>query len=288
MSRPLQVEPLEDRTAPAVTRLIVDFNLDAGQRPVGFGFNHRTFADAFSNANSLGIAPRFLDFNRDGILDVADVRLAAEAILNRVREYFLPFAHQRVSVEGADLEGNTNAGRRLLRRGVASPNLQVFVIYLGGSLPDLRVFGRAPQAAIGANFEGFGQVYSDAVTEVFLALGRGEGSPQRWAEIVASSVAHEFGHLLGLGHPVDLSQDQDSVMNSNRPRIGREDAFINRPYLAFLFAPTGRARVVVAAQNPFLELLRSFRGQRHERLLNVQQEYHDLLFASGRVLDGIG
>jgi hypothetical protein len=273
------LEPLEERAVPAVlTRLVVDFTPDPAAPAQALGFTPRNFSEAFGPTNSLNVVPRFLDFDRDGSLTPADVRLAADAILARLRDYFAPFAGRRVAVEGVDLEANTNAGLALQRRGRRSPREQVFVLFMGGAEFNPRVLGRSPQAAVGFNYEGFGRVFFDSVVELFLT-GNPSGSPERFASFAASVAAHEFGHMLGLGHPVFTEQDRDSVMNSNRARFGVGDGFINRGYLAVLFRTRPGQRRLVGTQNPFQELLRSFRGQPDQASTDL--EARDLLFSEG-------
>lgn len=277
-----RVELLEDRTVPArmFNRLVIDFTPDTGTAPLGQGFVARNFHEAFGPSNSRGVAPRFLDFDRDGVLTANDVRLGADAILARLREYFAPFAGQRVVVEAVDLESNTNAGRLLTRRGVRLPREQVFVLYLGGSESNPRILGRSPQAAVGYNFEGYGRVFFDTMVELFL-VGNPSASPERFAAFAASVCAHEFGHQLGLGHPAIPSEDRDSVMNSNRIRFGVGDAFVNRSYLATLYERTTRSRRVIRLQNPYQELVRSFRGQPNQNTATLQErDSRDLLFAN--------
>jgi hypothetical protein len=266
MPRPVKpppgVEALDDRLLPTSTRLVIDFTPDPGTRPLAATFTPRPFANAFRTTDPRGFAPRFLDFNGDGFVDGDDVRLAAAAVVRRVTDYFRPFLAQRVSVLGVDLEQNTGAGLRQIRKGVASGPLQVFVIYLGGGEADPTVFGRAPQAARGFNHEGFGRVYSDTFVR-WQSQTNPNASPADFAASIASTVAHELGHLLGLGHPANLALNRDSLMNSARVR-GVGDSFVDRFYLAEVFPrPTSRTGVFVS-QNPFLELLRSFRGQPDE------------------------
>lgn len=281
-----RLEPLEDRSVPAVvTRLVVDFTPDPGVAPQALGFTPRNFNEAFGPESALGVVPRFLDFDRDGILTFSDVRLGADAILARIREYFTVFAGMPVVVEGADLEGNTNAGQVLLRHGKRSRREQVFVLYLGGAELNPRVLGRSPQAAVGFNYEGFGRVFFDSVVELFLR-GNPSATPERFAAFAASVAAHEFGHQLGLGHPVLTSQDRDSIMNSNRARFGVGDGFVNRKYLAILFRTGHRRRRVAGAQNPFVEMLRSLRGQPDQASFILEDRAsRDLLFSAGHLPD---
>jgi hypothetical protein len=83
---------------------------------------------------------------------------------------------------------------------------------------------------------------------------------------------------------VITSQDRDSIMNSNRARFGVGDGFVNRQYLAVLFRTGPGRRRVAAAQNPFLEMLRSFRGQPDQASADL--EARDLIFSAGHLPGG--
>jgi hypothetical protein len=257
------VESLEDRRTPTTTRLLLDFTQDAGLPGLSPNFVRGNFADAFRFTDSQGRPLHFLDFNGDGQVDTTDVNLAANAIVADVTNYFAPFLGQHVTVAGIDVTQNTGAGKRAFQAGIRSKTQQVFVIYLGGTEGgDPSVFGRSPQAAAGFNHEGFGRVYPEAFVRT-LEAETPNATPGQFAQAVASSVAHEIGHVLGLGHPVDLAQNLDSVMNPARDR-GAGDSFVNRPYLAEVFRKPTSTSFIDVMQNPFQELARSFAGQPDE------------------------
>lgn len=259
-----RVEALEDRLVLTRTLLVVDFSQDTGLRPLApaTGFNGHAFADTFRTTDPNGNVPGFLDFNGDGRVDAADVAPAAQAIVSDVSAYFAPFQGEHVTVEGLDVGQDTGAGRALLRRGIDSKSLQVFVVYVGGAEFNPLIFGRSVQAAKGFNFEGYARVYPEAIAG-FLENGLSPVTPARFAGYVASSVAHELGHLLGLGHPVDSASETDSVMDPARQR--GQDGFVDSSYPATLVERQGAERIpVIGQQDPFRELVRSFRGQPDE------------------------
>jgi hypothetical protein len=66
--------------------------------------------------------------------------------------------------------------------------------------------------------------------------------------------------MLGLGHPVDEQAGADSIMSHEGLWSGK--TFVNRSYAANLFRLSSvRLLAVDRLQNPYLELVKSFRGQ---------------------------
>lgn len=259
-----RLEDLEDRLVLTRTVLLVDFGQDPGLRPLApdLGFDGHTFAQTFNLTDASGHGPAFLDFNGDGQVNAADVPAAAGAVVQDVANYFAPFQGQHVTVSWADVTQETGVGRGLLRQGIRSKRLQGFVVYVGGAEVISTVFGRAVEAAKGFNYEGYGRVYPEAVVP-FLEATDPTAAPATFAADLASSVAHEFGHLLGLGHPFDATAQQDNVMEPLRVR--GQDGFVSRSYPAFLVRrAAGRRFLFIGRQDPFAELRRSFRGQPDE------------------------
>jgi hypothetical protein len=252
------LEPLEDRALPTATRLVIDFTPDTDVRNQFPGYQPRDFADAF-RVRGDSSAVRFLDFNNDGAVDPrTDAALAARAVVRRVEAYFLPFLQLGVSVEGVDDGRQGNRGAVALKRGLASRHVQVFVLYVGGRIGDLGTFGESFQAAVGFNNEDYGRVYSDAIVRHFRHTAPA-ATPAAFTAYVASTVAHEFGHLLGLGHPSPDFRDAHNVMDSSAD--GKDDAFLNQTYLADLSRSRDSFVSAVGPQNPYEELRRSFEGQ---------------------------
>ncbi len=248
-----------------MTRLLIDFTPDTGAA-MKHDFQRHDFVDAFKTTDARGRSPAFLDFNGDGVVDTTtDPALAREIIVQRVTNYYLPWlVRYHVSVEGIDFGTNTDEGTRALFQGIGSRSLQVFVMYVGGSQGDPRfsdTSGLSFQADQGKNWEGFGHAYADQVVQLFLQ-DRPGATPSDFAAYVASTVAHEFGHMLGLGHPVPDFSNMANVMDSGANGLG--DRFLRRSYRARVYI---HDELFILRQNAFQELTQSFQGQPNENKL---------------------
>jgi hypothetical protein len=256
-----QVEALEARCVPKVTQLIVDFTPDVG---VFFHRNYRRndFADTFRITDAHGKAPAFLDFNHDGVVDTTtDPALAEKMILADVTNYFRPFLRYHVSIVGISPGATSGQGLADVRAGIASKPLQVFLMYVGGSDGDPATsgtYGISIQANQGRNFEGFGHAFSDTIVYGMMQ-NNPNATPQAFAAFIASTVAHEIGHMLGLGHPQPDYTHPTNVMDSSATGIG--DHFWRRTVLAKVLI---NDKFVIQPQNAFAELTASFRGQPNE------------------------
>jgi hypothetical protein len=280
------LEVLEDRLPLARTSLVVDFTPSVSRQDVALGTRAGNFVDLFRPPAAAG-APRFLDFDRDGLVTDGDAALAAQAVVGGVRQYFAPFLGRNVEVVGVELDQNLGLSRRMLRQARRARGRQVFVIDVGGSEPDANVFGRSPQAARRFNFEGVGRAYADSIAGEFFTSPQ-ESTPERFARFTASVVAHEMGHLLGLGHPLDEIGNRDSLMSPSRRR-GVGDSFVNRAYLAEVYPRPEVLRTRLRAQNPFQELLQSFRGQPDELAPGGPANARDVRHGPGRpAVGGLG
>jgi hypothetical protein len=271
MAKPLsayhpQVEALEARCLPRVTQLIVDFTPDIG---VFFHSNFRRhdFADTFGITGANGMSPLFLDFNGDGVVDTTtDPALAKQQILADVADYFRPFSRFNVSILGISPGASSGVGLADLNAGLASRSLQVFLLNVGGSDGDPAtsgVYGVSIQANKGRNWEGFGHAFTDTIA-YGLMQNNPSATPNDFAAFVASTIAHETGHMLGLGHPQPDYTHPNNVMDSSATGVG--DRFLRRPVLAKVLI---NDRFVKEPQNAFTELKASFKGQPNEDTLPV-------------------
>jgi hypothetical protein len=248
------LESLEDRLVPTTTRLVVDFTPDTNIPNEYPGFHRRNFVDDFhGNANL-----HFLDFNHDGVVNLRDALLAMQLILAKVSADYGPYASYGARVLGIDLQQQTNRGAAELKRGLARKGPQVFVMYVGGSNNDSGVFGESYQAAVGFNNEDYGRAYTHSIVGFF----RGQmpsATPDDFASYVASTISHEFGHMLGLGHPIPDYQDVHNIMDSSAD--GKADLFYTNTYLAQLYLTPTSSNTTPGLQNPAQELIASFEGQ---------------------------
>ncbi len=260
-SRPV-VEPLEDRLTPTATRLVIDFTPDTQSTDQFPGSDRGSFAQVFQAAARSARPARFLDFNHDGRVDAGtDVVLAAGVVKNLVSRYFAPWASLNVKVVYGDVLRQTQFGARELAAGLNSSSLQTFVMYVGGGRSDAAVLGESYQAAVGFNNEDFGRVYTTNVVR-YLATVNPAATPMDFARLVASTTAHEMGHMLGLGHPHPDYTDKSNVMDSSAD--GHGDSFLNRTYSADLYLTRSASKTTASPQNPYQELARSFLGQPDE------------------------
>ncbi len=246
----LRVEPLEARQLLSRNVLVLDFTPDRlpGETPLrGFA---REF-ERFAGENG----PRFLDFNGDGVVDTRDARRAAAAIKRRVARYFKGYD---IEIVAGDVTANRGLGRRWLARGESQKDLYVMVLYVGGRdrwQPD--VWGVAYQAPVGSNNEYYAYAYAGSMVRWFQQFAP-SASPTLFRDEAALTIAHEAGHLMGLGHVKDHPPTIPSVMNYSIPP--NRARFIDQAYTADLIWRWGQ-------QNPHREIIRSLRGQPATHLL---------------------
>jgi hypothetical protein len=248
------VETLEDRLVPATTRLVVDFTPDTNIPNQFSGFHRRNFVDDFRTGANLS----FLDFNHDGVVNKLDAPVAVRTILAKVAADYAPYASYGATVVGIDLQRQTNRGKVELKRGLVRKGPQVFVMYVGGFNDDPGIFGESYQAAVGFNNQDYGRAYSHSIVAYFRDRNPA-ASTDDFASYVATTISHEFGHMLGLGHPFPDYQDVHNIMDSSAD--GKADSFYASAYYAQLMLSPNSSRTTVGLQNPAQELIASFLGQ---------------------------
>lgn len=187
------------------------------------------------------------DFNHDGRVTQADVDLAAGQIASKVQGYYSPFLSLGLKVYYGDTASETSMGTRWLNFGLSNSSVQVAVNYLGGRSSLGSEFGRSPQAPDGTNVEGYGETYTKTIAQTLLAANPNATSND-FATYVASTSAHELGHMMGLRH--STSGPTNNLMNSGRTR--GSDYIVN----GAVNTDNGYR------QDAYAELTRSFKGER--------------------------
>jgi hypothetical protein len=258
-----EVEPLEDRTLLS-NFLVVDFNPDRipGERKRAEAFT-RPFGRRID-----GHTPRFLDFNHDRRVSAADIGPAVNEILLDTAAYLAGFD---VVVVPGDVGRNTNLGQRLLHLGYVTGN-PTYVVYVGGldfdvSAEETRLqifpppFGESFQAPVGFNLQYYAFAFFTTMV-VWYQANRPGATPEQFAQDVALTVVHEFGHLLGLGDTLQgpVTGPDNSIMS--RFVDPNSATFPDRVYRDVQLTATGwDASFLDGPQNLAAEVRASLQGQ---------------------------
>lgn len=231
------VEELEPRAVPAaVNRIVLDLSPDAGYfgTPAPFRADFQT-----------GRYTDSLDANHDGIVNMTDAAIMAKRIRAGVAADYVPLGFK---VTVGDMTGREHWGTNWLaeakKRG---DDLYVIVLYVGGESPVFGdgVAGLAPQADIGFNVEGWGEIYTHAVFSAFDGW-----MPWKMVEAARVTCIHEAGHMLGLGHTVqDLPRDPMNAYLSDQPWLQHF-----RPQKRDAYLYNGTEDAVIQPQNPLVEI----------------------------------
>ncbi len=251
------IESLESRDLLSAV-LVLDFSPD---KVPGEPYRPAPFARVFQGQPT-GSATG-LDVNHNGRLDRQDASLLARQIAVQTR---VKVAHFGVRVVGGDVLQDTNLGQRWLARGRANPHLLVDVVYVGGfdKGHDPSTLGYGYQAPVNRNFETYGYVFSQPIwywektaPTSILAL-----------ELACDSV-HEWGHLIGLGHP--NTDTIDNVMDFQTvDRDVNQATFPNRRIRTELF-PSNHSFPFFGWQNPAREIAASL----HQPTIALGQTYFE-------------
>jgi hypothetical protein len=239
---PSAAEVLEIRQYPSASSVFV---LDYTPDYRSMGSLHETFYNVrLGNGN----VPVMFDFDGNGRLTGNDVTVAANEITSRVRSYFKNYlSTTNLTIIGGDLNASKNQllGDQWLRQGLRSDAVGVSVMYFGGRGGG--EYGIAPLALNGYNVEGFGEVYVRSIA-IDLVNRNPRTTPAEFALNVASTAAHELGHMMGLRHAT--SGPANNLMVPGRSRANNH--FPNQA----TYTEGG------VAQNAHHELWYSLRGQK--------------------------
>lgn len=246
----LNVESMEERALMTANYFVLDYTPD---------YHQGSFVDTFVNARTpQGYAPAFLDFNGDRTVNAKDAEIAAGQITAKVQSIFAPFSNvaaNNLKFVSGDVTKNTNLGYQWLNYGSYYPSVEVAVIYIGGTdraTPE-GAAGRAPQAAPGTNIEGYGNVYSRITANIFSKSPY--ATKANFVNTVATDIAHELGHMMGLGHTA--ATDNYNIMNGKVvDTVKYSYSFVN----ATIRTENG------TYQNAYMELNNSFRGNQRQVL----------------------
>jgi hypothetical protein len=253
-----RIEALEDRRLLA-NYVLLDFTPDA----LPGEYRQEGFASAFNLRDAYGRAPAFLDMNGDRVVNGTDVNSAAQQIVNRVGRYLNGV---NLAVRWGDVWSDTSLGRQWLQAGLRSAGDQVFVVYVGGRNQNYpgtppTITGSAHQAPVGYNNEWYALVWSSTITARLAALPQ-TPTASYFVELTAWNVAHEFGHLVGLGHVPGnpLNDPFNNVMNyatGTRPQLAQ---YPNVTYNNVELRNYSN-QIFYSGQNPAAELRLSLSGQ---------------------------
>lgn len=243
-TRDLSIENLEDRCLPAAVTLVIDYTPDT---------HAGGLVDTFLSTRAPnGSIPKFLDFDRNGTVNARDAELCAAQVTSRVSAFFRDAAAGlSFSIVSGDVTSNTGLGTQSLARGRRTTGELVEVMYVGGTSPQSPyIVGRAPEAPAGTNIEGFGEAYSRSLARCMAY--KSQTTSTDFANSLAQTIAHEFGHMLGLSHPaVDTPSN---VMDAIQPSNPNATAFLNQS----LRTANG------AVQNALAEVRASLAGQQRQ------------------------
>ncbi len=268
-TRRLVLEPLEDRRLLS-NYLILDLTPDRVARE---GAKPSSFASAFSLTDGNGYAPRFLDMNGDGYVDSTDVSQAAKQITNRTRQLF---TGQNITVARTDLWADSDQGTQWLSYGQRSRADHVDVLYVGGYDSEVEngatgAWGIAFQAPVGYNNEYYAYAFTSEIVSWMIQY-EPDARPRDFVNEVAKTVAHEAGHLLGLGHVRRNPAGDTNIMNYNSDAATAN--FPDKWYSAIDLLDRNY-NSYWGTQNPAKELRDSLGGQPEDSMDNaVYSAYH--------------
>lgn len=255
----LVVEALEGRLCPAkFNYLVLDYTTPAKTLRLDDG----SFVRGASFDTIFTARYSWLDFNSDKVVNGKDAGIARQQMKQRLAKFFDGIPNRPVIQSGG--LGDTasfDLGQSKLRISRGSFGQLTDVIYVGGRtfLHDKRIWGVAFQAPEVSNYEHYGFVFAEN-DAAFVNSKKVPARAKRtdFINSVAKAIAHEYGHLMGLGHVKGNSPFDSNVMNYNA--APSKANFPNVPYSQIhlqRFA-NGAIESFCGPQNPYQELTNSF------------------------------
>lgn len=244
-------ELLEERIV-LTNYVVLDFTPDTIANEYAVG----RFADVFA-AGSVNNTNRFLDYDGNNTINQDDAKIAVGKIASRVNRLLKPFRQDPnidlvvMHTPGLTSSADPGAGERKLAEGQAAADENVYVVYIGNTRPepDLPDLGIAHQAFAGENNEFYSYVFAGGVKS-HLASGNYRWKPQAkltsvdFTNEVAFTVAHELGHLWGLGHLIDVDSTPGNAFSpDNYHHVMNTPKYANPAAARFLNDATHRMEI---------------------------------------------
>ncbi len=244
--RPLQVQQLEDRRV-MTNYLLLDWSPDNIQGELTRGGFEEAF-DIVRNAN--GLAPAFLDYDGNRLIEQSDISSMAVGVRERVQQLLAGYP---VEVIDGDFLQQSNWGLNGLLWGMDRPQDNVFTMYVGGwsgkDTQAFSTFGEAFQPPVGYVNEYYAMTYPTSIAN-WMNNGNPNATAQDFINKNAQTIVHEFGHLLGVGHVWGNAEGDANLMNYSADPA---TSYLPNAEYPFIELHDGQNNEYWGRQNPALE-----------------------------------